>query len=213
MAESQRRIPRQLKPARAVPMFTLEAEEAEWYGQYDTYHVPTFSVMETDDRAVQPSFGLVALRLFRKEIQEIQRRAAALDLDIPTYVRLLINHHLFEELPLGEAPGDEASMEGQKGEAAPRAAPGFRGPPVKRDEVYEMLGRFVLRSAPDPEPPEDDDEAARTTRGGIRAESAIESDMADSMTISVNATDDEFKDDAGVPQAGTYALRRPPGFA
>ena len=95
--QSGRRITRSLIPARTVPPFGNDADEAEWYSTHDTYHVPTYPVIDPEDSGIAPGFGFVAVRLFRKEIEEMERRARSLDMDVSTYARLLINRHLFDE--------------------------------------------------------------------------------------------------------------------
>lgn len=152
---TQRRIARALTPARTVPPFGSDAEEADWYSKHDTYHVPTYPVIDPEDSEVTPGFGFVAVRLFRKELEEIERRAATLEIDSATYLRLLINHHLFEEPPMLAGAQQQGNETGEPNDLVDVSF--VQRAPHNSREIYDMLARFVLKSQP-PEPEETPDE-------------------------------------------------------
>lgn len=151
--QAQRRITRSLTPARTVPPFGNDADEAEWYSTHDTYHVPTYPVIDPEDSGISPGFGFVAVRLFRKEIEELERRARALEIDVTTYVRLIINRHLFDE----PAMATSAMLMAQSDDAS--ATEPVDPLPRQSREIYDMLARFVLKNQP-PEPRDTADEPA-----------------------------------------------------
>lgn len=147
--QAGRRITRSLIPARTVPPFGNDADEAEWYASHDTYHVPTYPVIDPEDSGISPGFGFVAVRLFRKEIEELERRARSLDMDVSTYARLLINRHLFDEPAMVTGAMMAARAEEQSTDQPVDPLP------RQSREIYDMLARFVLKSQGPAETPEE----------------------------------------------------------
>lgn len=88
-----------LADAMTVPKLPSEVEAAEWYDTHDTARLPSES-LEGDDRKVRPGLETVAIRLSRREVDELKRRAGNLGIGYTTYVRMLINRHVLQEPPI-----------------------------------------------------------------------------------------------------------------
>lgn len=105
MAETRRRgaasSPGRLAAANEWPELKTEAEAAAWYDTHDTSRLPSKAVRETDSGARSASLETIAVRVSRREVEELKRRADRLGIGYTTYVRILITRHVLEEAPIG----------------------------------------------------------------------------------------------------------------
>lgn len=85
--------------ATVVPDLGSEADAADWYDTHDTAHLPS-EPAEDYGRLAKPALDTVAVRLSRREVNELKRRAAKLGIGYTTYVRMLINRHVLQEPPI-----------------------------------------------------------------------------------------------------------------
>jgi predicted DNA binding CopG/RHH family protein len=90
-------------PAPVPPADTTEDEVAKWFAENDMSEYDFEEVKDWRPPAVEGQRGLttVSLRLPGWEIEELRRRAERLGVGYTTYIRLLVNRHLFEEKPIG----------------------------------------------------------------------------------------------------------------
>ncbi|MBM2812838.1 MAG: CopG antitoxin of type toxin-antitoxin system [Chloroflexi bacterium] len=90
-------------PATSVPLFKTEEDAANWFDTQDTSELP-LEILPPDENGVatpQPALETIAVRVSRREVDELKRRAAHLGIGYTTYVRILINRHVLDEPPIG----------------------------------------------------------------------------------------------------------------
>lgn len=90
-----------LLPATEVPKLETEEEAARWYETHDTSQLPSEPVTEWETSGPAPGLDTIAVRVSRREIEELKRRAQRLGIGYTTYVRVLINRHVLDEPPIG----------------------------------------------------------------------------------------------------------------
>lgn len=89
-----------LLPANRVPEGLTEEATGDWYDTHGTSDLPGEIISDSDEGPV-PALETVAVRVSRREIEELKRRARRLGVGYTTYVRMLINRHVFEGPPIG----------------------------------------------------------------------------------------------------------------
>ena len=90
-----------LLPATEVPELSTEEEVAQWYETHDTSQLASEPVDEREASVPAPGLETIAVRVSRREIEELKRRAQRLGIGYTTYVRILINRHVLDEPPIG----------------------------------------------------------------------------------------------------------------
>ena len=90
---------RKLTKAVSVPDFQTESEAAHWYDTHDTSGLASTLVTQPED-SKPPSLETIAVRISRREVDELKRRAAHLGIGYTTYVRMLITRHVLQEHPI-----------------------------------------------------------------------------------------------------------------
>lgn len=94
----KKRTGSRLTEAASVPDLR-SGEAAEWYDTHDTARLPT-ELVEGGDGEARPGLETVAIRLSRREVDELKRRAGNLGIGYTTYVRMLVNRHVLQEPPI-----------------------------------------------------------------------------------------------------------------
>jgi predicted DNA binding CopG/RHH family protein len=94
-----RNTPPELEVAYEEPEFKTDEEAAAWYMAHD------IAKLDFVEEPLLPRTRLttVAIRLPEAEIEDLKKRARRLGIGYTTYIRMLINRHLMEEKPIGQA--------------------------------------------------------------------------------------------------------------